>query len=383
MSSDWNEPTVDTLYVDWDTSLKARDDALATMYGNGITWTNLPTGAIRWNSSTDRFEKWNGTTWENLSTALSGTLKAANNLSDVASAATARTNLGLGTIAVENTPLDLTKGGTSSTTAAGARSVLGCGTMAVQNANAVAITGGSLTGLTGITILSGNALNFVSSGTVSGVSVLSNVSADVNYCTFGGDYWHWFIVNGTSKCYVGHNELAPFADNIYNFGDASKRWKELYAVRINSGTINSTSDLSVSFATSVKWVFSSSTFELRPNADSAFDFGTASFRVSSAYINTINGVNTSIHLSDGSDAHLRYIAGTSGSHRFYNGGGGFELWRFETGGKLVPIFLGQPDYAITYGWSNRRTITGSETLAQLTDAVATIIADLVTLGLFQ
>lgn len=46
--------------------------------------------------------------------------------------------------------LPITEGGTGSSTAAGARTNLGLGTMATQNAAAVAITGGDVTGLTSL-----------------------------------------------------------------------------------------------------------------------------------------------------------------------------------------------------------------------------------------
>ena len=76
-------------------------------------------------------------------------------------AVTARTNLGLGTIAVQDdnnvaitggvitgiTDLAVTDGGTGASTAAGARTNLGLGTMAVQNSSGVNITGGSIEGI--------------------------------------------------------------------------------------------------------------------------------------------------------------------------------------------------------------------------------------------
>lgn len=102
-------------------------------------------------------------------------LLAANNLSDVDNAATSRTNLGLGTAAVKaagnangNVPLvdDVaglangealfaTASGIESKTAAASRTALGLGSMATQSAAAVAITGGSITGITDLAVADG------------------------------------------------------------------------------------------------------------------------------------------------------------------------------------------------------------------------------------
>ena len=68
-----------------------------------------------------------------------------------------------GTVSGLGTPLALVDGGTGSSTAAGARTNLGLasgatttvGTMAVQNANAVAITGGTITGISDLAIADG------------------------------------------------------------------------------------------------------------------------------------------------------------------------------------------------------------------------------------
>jgi len=55
----------------------------------------LLTGALYWNTSTNNLFIWTGSTWTHAAFTASGFLTAANNLSDVASASTARTNLGL------------------------------------------------------------------------------------------------------------------------------------------------------------------------------------------------------------------------------------------------------------------------------------------------
>lgn len=54
-----------------------------------------------------------------------------------------------------NTPLPVASGGTGANTTAGARTALGIGTMGAQNANAVAITGGVITGITDLAIADG------------------------------------------------------------------------------------------------------------------------------------------------------------------------------------------------------------------------------------
>lgn len=116
-------------------------------------------------SANGKYLKSNGTdsSWDaiDLSTSdISGTLPVANGGTGATTASSARTNLGLGTIATQDssnvsitggsitgiTDLAIADGGTGASTASGARTNLGLGTIATQDANNVSITGGAISG---------------------------------------------------------------------------------------------------------------------------------------------------------------------------------------------------------------------------------------------
>lgn len=81
--ANWSNPTLTSTYTNFVTEVKDRDTDCATFL-DGSTSTNLPTGAKRWNSTTNKFEKWSGSAWSDLATTyaigISGTATTATNL---------------------------------------------------------------------------------------------------------------------------------------------------------------------------------------------------------------------------------------------------------------------------------------------------------------
>ena len=63
--ANWSNPTLTSTYTDFLGELKNRDDDLAKQF-DGTTSSNLATGTIRWNSTANRWQKWNGSAWAEL-----------------------------------------------------------------------------------------------------------------------------------------------------------------------------------------------------------------------------------------------------------------------------------------------------------------------------
>lgn len=126
MSADWNLPILTSAYATvWHPSILARDVDAITLQIAAIT--NPPTGAFRYVRASDKFQEWSGAAYVDKVLSLAG-------------------------------------GGTGGSSAATARTSLGLGDMATQDSTAVAITGGSLAG-NGSGLTSLNATN-LASGTV-------------------------------------------------------------------------------------------------------------------------------------------------------------------------------------------------------------------------
>lgn len=106
--ADWALPTLSSGYSDFLTYLKARDSDAASLGYAAIT--NPETGQMRYVRASNKFQEYDGASWVDKLVSIAG-------------------------------------GGTGSSTAANARTALGLGTIATQDANNVAITGGSISGV--------------------------------------------------------------------------------------------------------------------------------------------------------------------------------------------------------------------------------------------
>lgn len=96
--ANWSNPLLTSTYTNFVTEVKDRDTDLALQF-DGTTSTNIPTGTIRWNSSANRWQKWSGTAWGELTStyALTGLSTTGNASIGGTLSVTGATSLGTAT----------------------------------------------------------------------------------------------------------------------------------------------------------------------------------------------------------------------------------------------------------------------------------------------
>ncbi len=197
-----------------------------------------------------------------VSASASGALIAANNLSDLDSESDARNNLGLGSLATASSvnlgsdvsgTLPVANGGTGSATApmiglvtaaneAAARTVIGAGTIATQDSDAVSITGGAISGITDLAVADGGtgASNASDARTNLGLGSIATQAANSVAITGGS-------ITGITDIAVadGGTGASTAADARTNLGLGSIATQAANSVAITGGAISGITDLAV------------------------------------------------------------------------------------------------------------------------------------------
>lgn len=198
--ADWNKPVASDGYANWPGLVKDRDDLSLTMCDSTAGWSNIPAGAMRWDHAALKLQRYNGSTFvdEVLSVAGGGT--------GAATAANARTNLGLGSLAtqaasavaitggaIDSTPIGATSPNTGRFTALRANYVthtLRLGQNTVDNPGQGNSTPGGALGWDA-TAVSGGTSAFFSKGQFWALQLNNN--------TGGGDTIALFSLSGTTR----------------------------------------------------------------------------------------------------------------------------------------------------------------------------------------
>jgi len=225
MPVDHNLPTLTSSYADFLTIISDRIEDTAKAF-DGTDYTNIPTGSMQWERTADLWREWNGSAWTTqvLSVAGGGTgttsiagIKSALSLSDLAYQATINNTDWSGeALAVAN-------GGTGVTSIADIKTALSLLGMAYQAANAVAITGGTLSGLSSFSISAGTittlTATYLTSATGMGISAASGNNIA-------------FSIGGTTRWEIpstGTGAIFPGADNSFSLGNGSLSFSAVYA----------------------------------------------------------------------------------------------------------------------------------------------------------
>lgn len=249
-------PTIEKTYTVHNNTTGGQAIRVKTSAGTGIV---VPSGKkmILYANGTNVIEQMDYATSLTVGAlSIDAPLAVASGGTGASTAADARTNLGLGTMATQSassvaitggsitgiTDLAVADGGTGASTAADARTNLGLGSIATQSASSVAITGGSITGITDLAVADGGTGASDASGarTNLGLGTIATQSASSVAITGGS-------ITGITDLAVadGGTGASTAADARTNLGLGTMATQSASSVAITGGSITGITDLAV------------------------------------------------------------------------------------------------------------------------------------------
>ncbi len=232
MAVDHSLPTLSTNYADFLTEISDRiDDAVKAF--DGTDYTNIPTATMAWDRAGDYWKEWGGSSWTTQVLSLAGGGTGETSIAGI------KTALGLSSLAylatINNTnwsgeALAVANGGTGQTSIANIKTALSLLGMAYQAASAVAITGGTVSGLSSFSISAGT-INTLTATYLTSTTGLGISSASGNNIGFS--------VGGTTRIEIPVSTsggIFPGADNTFTLGHGGGRWSEVHAFKFVVGS---------------------------------------------------------------------------------------------------------------------------------------------------
>lgn len=263
--ADFSKPVTTDTYTNVLTYLKATTSDIALGLDPATTSpTNLPTNSVRWSSASNKWQKYNGTTWSDLSALysinISGNAATATSATSATSATTATTATNLAAGSAGAVPYQ---------SGAGTTSMSGVGTsgQALLSSGAGAPTWGTLAiaaGGTGATTAANAlvALGERTSATGSaklpaGTTAQRDVSPSSGFIRFNADTVQFEGYNGSAWSSVGGGAKGGGADQVFFEND--KTVTSNYTITTNknavsAGPITINTGITVTVPTGSNWV---------------------------------------------------------------------------------------------------------------------------------
>lgn len=227
--ADHLKPTITSTYSDFVTEMDARFDDLAVGLDPAVTSaTNVPTNATRWSSASNKWQKYNGTSWSDLSSLYS--INISGNAGTV-------TN-GVYTNGTYSNPTWLTSLAGSKITG----DIAGNAGTATALATARNINGVAFNGTAAISINLNNSITFNNTGAggASGTAFNGGNASTISYNTVGAPSVTGVNASGTWGINITGN-AATVTNGVYNNGGS-------YGINITGNAATATSASSATSA---------------------------------------------------------------------------------------------------------------------------------------